>query len=69
MKRYEGECYDTWMYECVEWYNNVVYAVERNIKVHKHEQLFIHGPINVGKSSLVEKLIWCSNMKYIFILV
>lgn len=45
------------MRESVEWYNNVVYSLDMNLKVYKRKQLFIHGPTNVGKSSLVEKLV------------
>lgn len=66
LRKYEGECYDGWMLECVEWYDNVIQALDCKYKVHKRQQLFIVGPINVGKSSLVEKLIGRQNLKYVY---
>lgn len=65
LKKYECVCYDTWMYDCVLWYN-VLYQLDRGLKIFKRRQLFIHGPTNVGKSSLVERLIGKVNMKYVY---
>lgn len=54
------------MSDVVGWFNNIVYSLENILKVYKRQQIFIHGPTNVGKSSLVEKLIGRSNLKYVF---
>lgn len=66
LRKYEGQCFDSWMLQCVEWFKNVVYSIDKNLKIYKRKQLFIYGPTNVGKSSLIEKLIGKCNMKYVY---
>lgn len=48
------------------WWNNIVYSLSCNLKIYKRKQLFIQGPTNVGKSSVIEMLIGKHNLKYVY---
>lgn len=58
-----GDVYSNWMVDVVEWWNGCVRAVNWGTK---RKQLYIFGDTNVGKSTLVEKLIGKQNMKFVF---
>lgn len=50
-----------WAYDCAIWWNNKI-----NSNVIKDKQLYLWGPSNVGKSTLIERLILRKNLKFVF---
>lgn len=44
LRKYEGLCYDNWMIDCVIWFNNMVYSLDRGLNILKRKQLFVYGP-------------------------
>lgn len=53
--------YANWADRCIIWWNNIIKNYEM-----KDRQLYLHGRSNIGKTSLIEKLIGRNNMKYCF---
>lgn len=61
-----GELFDGWHEGVVKWLYEWVHVIHDGLKVVEKRQLYLWGPTNVGKSSLIEKLIGKSNMKFVF---
>lgn len=66
LRKYCGGVYDNWMKEVIEWWNKCVCYVDSGCKGYKRKQLYIYGGTNMGKSSLVERVIGRNNMKFVF---
>lgn len=66
LRKYSGILYDNWMLEVVQWWNKCVNYVDSWCKGFKRKQIYIYGNTNLGKSSLVERVIGRQNLKFIF---
>lgn len=53
--------YGNWAQDVILWWNKIIRKY-----VHKNKQLFLYGRSDVGKSSLIERIIGRHNLKYIF---
>lgn len=54
-------CWMGWALTVIMWWNDVIKGFS-----HKRKCLYLHGPSNTGKTSLIELLIGRNNMKYVF---
>lgn len=64
-KHYYGEVFEGWHEAVVTWYNEWCSILCENKKIIKRK-LYLYGPTNVGKTSVIEKLIGKANLKFVF---
>lgn len=66
LRKYSGLCRTFWLRDIVYWWNEWVDILDSKLVVKKRKQLYLHGDTNVGKSTVIEKLIGKNNMKFCF---
>lgn len=54
---YDGDLYDNWMYDVVQLWNGYLEYINEGAKGYKKAQLYLYGGTNVGKTSIIERLI------------
>lgn len=64
-RHYYGQVYAGWHDAVVTWYNEWCFILNEK-KNCIRKQLYLSGPTNVGKSTVIEKLIGKSNLKFVF---